>query len=321
MAIPRKKQVILTETKFYHCMSRCVRRAFLCGVDHYTKTNYEHRREWVERRLIKLAKIFTIDVCSYAVMHNHTHLVLHVDNNRIQTLSDREILRRWGEIHELSNAAKAFIAHKSNILSEHEVASVKKLVAKRRQSLCCISTFMKELNQYIATKANREDNCKGKFWESRFKSQALLDFRSLIACMVYVDLNPMRVGAANALTTSEYTSIRKRIIEARIGKQPFELLPFKVDQFNQENHIPIELHSYLALVNQTALSISHPSTKVIPLSLRKLNITPEIWRELCAHFEELFGYVVGSPKKLESYKNELKQKRIKGVANARRFLE
>ena len=74
MAITRKRQVSLADTRYYHCISRCVRRAFLCGEDHFTGQSYEHRRGWVEDRLLALAKVFCIDVCAYAVMSNQQNV-------------------------------------------------------------------------------------------------------------------------------------------------------------------------------------------------------------------------------------------------------
>jgi hypothetical protein len=66
MAIPRQTIVSLEDTPYYHCCSRVVRKAFLCGIDKSTGENYEHRREWVDSRILELATIFAIDICAYA---------------------------------------------------------------------------------------------------------------------------------------------------------------------------------------------------------------------------------------------------------------
>ena len=70
---------------------------------------------------------------------------------------------------------------------------------------------MGRLNEFIARAANKEDKVKGRFWESRFKCQALLDEAAIVACMVYVDLNPIRAGVAATPEESDFTSIQERI--------------------------------------------------------------------------------------------------------------
>ena len=79
MPIPRKQLISVTDTPYYHCISRCIRRAFLCGKDELTGKNFEHRREWVEEKLTILNEVFAIDISAYAIMSNHTHLVLCID--------------------------------------------------------------------------------------------------------------------------------------------------------------------------------------------------------------------------------------------------
>ena len=94
MPYPRSSLVSPDATPWYHVISRCVRRAFLCGEDTVTGRNYEHRRGWIVERLEELAEVFAIDVAAYAVMSNHAHLVVRVDAERAQEWSQEEVLRR-----------------------------------------------------------------------------------------------------------------------------------------------------------------------------------------------------------------------------------
>ena len=95
MTTARRRQVHLDTTPYYHCMARCVRRAFLCGEDHFSGKNYDHRKQWIVDKLKALGGLFAVDICAYAVMSNHYHVVLRVDAQRAKTWSDKEVIDRW----------------------------------------------------------------------------------------------------------------------------------------------------------------------------------------------------------------------------------
>ena len=79
----------------YHLCSRCVRRAFLCGNDQLTGYNFDHRKQWLEDRILALADIFAIDLYGYAVMSNHYHLIVNLEPARAALWTDEEVVDRW----------------------------------------------------------------------------------------------------------------------------------------------------------------------------------------------------------------------------------
>jgi REP element-mobilizing transposase RayT len=204
MTIPRSKLIDPTRPTWVHCTSRCVRRAFLCA------NGKEHRRQWIEDRLAFLARCFAVEVAGYAVMGNHLHVIVRMDMALPYTLTDLEVARRW-----LSVYPRQYLADGTPQLpSEAEIASIAKdgqRVAVWRKRLWDLGWFMKSLKEPLARRANREDNCKGTFWEGRFHSVPLLDQPALIAAMAYVDLNPIRAKMAKIPEESLFTSARRRI--------------------------------------------------------------------------------------------------------------
>lgn len=211
MTRPRSSLISLADTPWYHVVNRCVRRAFLCGHDAATGGNFDHRRGWIETRIRELASVFTIDVAAYAVMSNHYHAVLRVDAARAEALGDDEVLRRWTQ---LFTGPVLVQRHLGGVpLGEAERLKVREFAALYRQRLADVSWFMRVLNETIARQANAEDGCTGRFWEGRFKSQALLDEQALLAAMAYVDLNPIRAGMTESLQDSAHTSIAARLAE------------------------------------------------------------------------------------------------------------
>lgn len=211
MAQPRHEQVSLSETPSYHVVSRCVRRAFLCGRDQFTGMNYEHRRGWIEERMLALSNIFAIDIAAYAVMSNHYHIVLRVDAGRGMDWGTDEVLKRWTQLFNGPSSVQRYLSEGPERLSAAEATQVEEHAELYRARLHDLSWFMRVLNESIARQANQEDGVKGRFWEGRFKSQALLDEQALLAAMAYVDLNPVRAGIAQDLQGCEFTGIARRI--------------------------------------------------------------------------------------------------------------
>ncbi len=82
MTRARREQISPSDTPYYHCSARCVRHAFLCGEDQFSGQSFEHRRQWVLDRLTQLDQMFAIDICAYAVMSNHYHLVLYISQGQ-----------------------------------------------------------------------------------------------------------------------------------------------------------------------------------------------------------------------------------------------
>jgi REP element-mobilizing transposase RayT len=212
MTMPRYSQVSLDDTPWYHVVCRCVRRAFLCGHDSSTGQSFEHRRSWIEERIGQLSSVFAIDVAAYTVMSNHYHIVVRIDDKRAQQWSDYEVLKRWTKIFAGPLFVQRYLdKDQRQNLSDAQLSQVDKYIELYRQRLSDLSWYMRVLNETIARKANAEDNCTGRFWEGRFKSQALLDEQAVLMAMSYVDLNPVRACIADTPEESPHTSIAKRL--------------------------------------------------------------------------------------------------------------
>ncbi len=210
MALPRRTYVQEGQEGVYHCFSRCVRRAFLYGFDTLTCRDFSHRKVWLVERLRYLAAIFAIEVCAYAVMENHYHTILRTRPDIVAMWSDREVATRWLTLFPRHRdlGGDPMPPPEKDICA---LADCPERIAQLRQRLSSLSWFMGRLNEFIARAANKEDRVKGRFWESRFKCQALLDEAAIAACMVYVDLNPIRAGQAATPEESNFTSIQERI--------------------------------------------------------------------------------------------------------------
>ena len=253
-------------TPYYHCISRCVRRAYLCGFDQLTQKNFDHRKTWIVNRLALLSHTFALEVCAYAVMSNHMHCLVRLNLQQAQAWSEYEVVVRWNKLYSIPTLVQQYQKGECN---QAEARQARQTIEVWRDRLASLSWFMRCLNEYIARLANQEDECTGKFWEGRFKSQALLDEAAVLTCMSYIDLNPIRAGEADQLETSNYTSIQQRLyeyankqvntsIEQQSNKilQPspmllkVKLMPLvELDQDSHHNSLGFTARDYLELVD------------------------------------------------------------------------
>ncbi|MGL6260865.1 transposase [Vibrio sp. WXL210] len=327
----RCEQVSLDDTAYYHCVSRCVRRAFLCGIDQSTGKSFEHRRGWVEQRLLALADVFAIDICAYAVMSNHTHVVLHINRDQALSWDTRKVLERWHKLHKGTLLTSRFLDNES--LDEASLRAVMETVEVYRNRLHDVSWFMRDLNETIARQANKEDDCTGRFWEGRFKSQALLDEAAVLACMAYVDLNPVRANIAKTPEHSDFTSVKTRINALKHSKnkshpsvQPKCLYPFVGDESqNAPEGLTFSLKDYLLLIDMSGRVTREDKPGAIlsecPPILSRLGIDEALWTVLVTSLEESFHGPIGSEGALRSFQYNHGLQRMQGINGAKRYFK
>jgi len=329
----RKSQIAIEATPYYHCVSRCVRRAFLCGEDRFTGRSYEHRRAFIEDELLRLGQVFYLDVVAYAVMSNHHHVVLFIDQEAQKSADTKDIVTRWHLLHKGNPVSNKYM--NGEILEPYELEQLNLIVERWRDRLASISWYMRVLNEKVARMANIEDDVTGRFWEGRFKCQALLDEAALLSCMAYVDLNPVRAAMANTPENSKHTSIKQRVEhfkdlskraattdESIKPAQPQNLHPFAGNLCEAlPMGIIFNLVDYLQLVDWTGRCIREGKIGFIDPAaqpiLNRLSISPKHWVYLCTQFESRFKGLVGSVNSLKNACHHFKRQRIPNLESSR----
>jgi REP element-mobilizing transposase RayT len=335
MTLPRSALVSVQSTPYYHCVGLCMRRTLLCGIDDYSGRSFEHRRGWIVERLALLSSVFAMDVAAYAVMSNHYHVVLKINPDLAASWSVDEVLSRWCRLFSGNPIVQRYLSNPA--MDSAELDKVNEFVELYRSRLADLSWFMRCLNESIARMANEEDGCTGRFWEGRFKSQALLDEAALIACMAYVDLNPVRAGMAATPESSDYTSIQQRIGEVGgAGHARTELLDDAEDlsvviprlmsfsgRLDGDDGLPCELKDYLELVDWSGRAI-HPNKRGSiadhqPKILQRLQIEPSALLSYLSRKEDKFHHVIGSKSSIRQAAANLGRRFLQGIAAAERL--
>lgn len=318
MTQARSTLVSVEDTPYYHLVTRCVRRTFLCGVDKTSGKSYEHRRQWIEDRIRVLSSLFAIDLCAYAVMSNHIHIIAKLCPEQAEKWSTDETLQRWTSLFKGPSLVQKYLKGDDLLVIEQQMIEDTAEVYRKR--LSSVSWFMKCLNEPIARAANKEDNCTGHFWESRFKSQALLSEEALLSCMAYVDLNPIRANMAATPETSDHTSIKERLtpnfdeenaVKRQITQQCLQetatntlrIKPLAKFEGNVNQHdqlgILFSLKDYLELVEYTGRRL-HPSKRgqiaeALPPILDRLNLDQQAWLEQAIQFKDHYPKKFAKP--------------------------
>lgn len=263
MATPRAQLIDPENALTYHLVSRCVRRSWLCGTDPHTNRNYDHRKAWLETRLLKLASAFAIDLFGYAIMSNHFHLIVRYDPTAAATWSDEQVVDRWLDSCAALNPEDDEFEYKKELARLAFMSNPIKL-NKIRATLGSLSSFMKHLKQPIAWRANREDSCTGHFFEGRFFSGALLDEAAYTSALAYVDLNPVRAKMVRRAVEGTHTSLRKRLQAlASDDRKLQEYLAPVVSGLNRNKEtkpetLNITLAGYLDYLEQFSLNDDSP---------------------------------------------------------------
>jgi len=315
-------------------MARCVRRSYLCGHDEDTGRDYSHRKLWIVNRLKHLASVFALHVCAYAVMSNHYHLVLFVNEPEANAWDDDDVIKRWEKVFPTDAKSFKYLPAKE---AEYKIALW-------RHRLMDISWFMRCLNESIARVSNKEEDKKGRFWEGRFKSQALLDEGAVLSAMVYVDLNPIRAKIAETPETSNFTSIQDRLnllakkLKTKVSqkltetmcdnvKQPAHLMPFSTKkQASKKIDLPMidfKLTDYLLLVHSTGRVIRDNKPGAIPDDLApildRLCLNPRTWLNMVKNLQSYFSYAIGHTAVLLEFGRHYHCQTPKGLNTAKKL--
>lgn len=246
--------------------------------------------------------------------------------------SDDEVVLRWwnlcpGRRNEDKSPAEP---------TELELKALKgdkEKLAEYRKRLSSVSWFMRFASENIAKRANEEDECTGRFWEGRFKCQPLLDDAAILACMQYVDLNPIRAGIAKTIEDSNFTSGQARLADLKRASevstvaaadracehgpkagwlQPVQLEPKRkavrekatTRRPSNKGFLSMTLAEYLQMLDWTGRQIRRDGKLgAIPTDLKPLfdrvGMSAEIWVDCVRRFGKWHASGVGRPSSLK----------------------
>ncbi len=289
----------------FHLVTRCVRRERLL--------DRGDRKTLLCRGLAGWLRHMGIDVLAYAIMGNHVHVVVRLRPDVVAGWGDLEVARHALAVLPVRSGPGLEPLSVTPALVERYGDNAKWL-KEQRSRLSSPSWLLRLVKQEMSRRANAEDGCTGHFWEKRFTSVALLDAAATLACMVYVDLNPLRAGMVKVPEDSLFTSIRHRIARVRSSARS--------DQTAEDSDLGVQLTAmpncsppnewtseqqrwgiseadYIDIVDETARQVAAGKRGVLaPTALpivQRLGIKPEAWLATMAESGSMLGSALGGP--------------------------
>jgi len=293
--------------------------------------------------LKELSSIFAMEVFAYAVMSNHLHLVVRNRPDLAKDWTAEEVARRWCTLFPKRDGQGAVESPDTEAISAFVGDSDRVELCRKR--LGDISWLMRCLNEPIARRANREDKCTGRFWEGRFKCQRLMDEGAMLACMAYVDLNPVRARIADTLEDSAFTGVYDRLIaeraKARLKASPELPAPTQAQRVLIQKETTaaqradwlldlngadspfagVDLAFYLSLVEWTGQNVHEDKPGYIPLGLKpvleRFDLDTENWVRNVESYGGLFYRIAGTVESIAARAREKGSRWLRGQKGSR----
>ena len=164
--MPRTQRMIIEDqSTVYHVMSRTALDGFPLG---------DVEKDFMLDLIRRYASLYLVEILGFCLMGNHFHILVKViPENKF---SDEDILKRYTDFYG------------------DERIFADGLIPSLRLKLSSLSEFVREIKVNFARFYNRRYDRRGYFWGDRFKSVIVENGETLINCLAYIDLNPLRAG-------------------------------------------------------------------------------------------------------------------------------
>jgi REP element-mobilizing transposase RayT len=200
--MPRTQRLIIKdETAVYHVMSRTALDGFPLG---------DIEKDFMLDLIRRYSELYFVEILGFCLMGNHFHMLVEMLPE--YKFTDEDIKKRY-----------------VNFYGDERVFA-DGLIPSLRQKLSNLSEFVREIKVGFARFYNRCHNRRGYFWGDRFKSVIVDKGETLINCLAYIDLNPLRAGIVKRPEDYRWNSIGYHI--QTNNRDGFLSTDFGLTQFN-----------------------------------------------------------------------------------------